>query len=38
MSKKAQNVQEDSRCKEIQGNTFKEEIKYVCLNARSISL
>ena len=37
MSKKAQNVQEDSRCKEIQGGTSKEEIKCVCLNARSIT-
>ena len=36
MPKKAQNVQEDSRCKGIQGNTSKEEIKCVCLNARSI--
>ena len=36
MSKKALNVQEDSRCKGIQGNTSKSEIKYVCLNARSI--
>ena len=36
MSKKAQNVQEDSRCKGLQGNTSKAEIKCVCLNARSI--
>ena len=36
MSKKALNVQEDSRCKGIQGNTSKSEIKCVCLNARSI--
>ena len=36
MSKKAQKVQEDSRCKGIQGSTSKEEIKCVCLNARSI--
>ena len=36
MSKKAQNVQEGSRCKGIQGGTSKEEIKCVCLNARSI--
>ena len=36
LSKKAQNVQEDSRCKGIQGNTSKEEIKCVCLNARRI--
>ena len=36
MSKKALNVQEDSRCKGIQGNTTKSEIKCVCLIARSI--
>ena len=36
MSKKALNVQDDSRSKGIQGNTSKSEIKYVCLNARSI--
>ena len=36
MSKKVQNVQEGSRCKGIQGGTSKEEIKCVCLNARSI--
>ena len=36
MSKKALNVQEDRRCKGIQGNTSKSEIKCVCLNARSI--
>ena len=36
MTKKAQNVQEGSRCKGIQGNTSKAEIKCVCLNARSI--
>ena len=36
MSKKALNVQDDSRRKEIQGNTSKSEIKCVCLNARSI--
>ena len=36
MSKKAQPVQEGSRCKVIQGSTSKEEIKCVCLNARSI--
>ena len=36
MSKKALNVQDDSRCKGIQGNTSKSEIKCVCLNARSI--
>ena len=34
--KKALNVQDDSRCKGIQGNTSKSEIKCVCLNARSI--
>ena len=36
MSTKAQNVQEGSRCNGIQGGTSKEEIKCVCLNARSI--
>ena len=36
MSKKALNVQDDSRCNGIQGNTSKSEIKCVCLNARSI--
>ena len=36
MSKKAQPVQEGSRCKGIHGGTSKEEIKCVCLNARSI--
>ena len=36
LSKKAQKVQEDSRCKGIQRSTSKEEIKCVCLNARSI--
>ena len=36
MSKKAQNVQEGSRCNGIQGGTSKEEIKSVFLNARSI--
>ena len=36
MSKKALNVHDDSRCKGIQGNTSKSEIKCVCLNARSI--
>ena len=36
MSKKALNVQDDSRCKGIQGNTSKSEIKCVCLKARSI--
>ena len=36
MSKKAQNVQEGSRCQGIKGGTSKDEIKCVCLNARSI--
>ena len=36
MSKKAQKVQADSGCKGIQGNTYKAEIKCMCLNARSI--
>ena len=38
LSKKAKQVQEDSRCKGIHGNTSIAEIiiKYVCLNARSI--
>ena len=36
MSKKAQPVQEGSRCKGIQGGTSKEEIECVCLNAWSI--
>ena len=36
LSKKAQPVQEGSRCKGIQGGTSKEEIKCVCINARSI--
>ena len=36
LSKKANKVQEDSTCKGIQGSTFKEEIKCVCLNASSI--
>ena len=36
MSKQALNIQEDSRCKGIQGNTSKAGIKCVCLNARSI--
>ena len=36
MSKKAQNVQEASRCKGTQGNTSESGIKCVCLNARSI--
>ena len=36
MSRKAKQVQEDSRRKGIQGSTPREEIKCVCLNARSI--
>ena len=36
LSKKANKVQEDNTCKGIQGSTSKEEIKCVCLNARSI--
>ncbi len=36
MTKKAKNVQEESRCQGIQGITSKAEIKCVCLNARSI--
>ena len=36
LSKKAKQVQEDSRRKGIQGSTSREEIKCVCLNARSI--
>ena len=36
LSKKPKKVQEDSTCKGIQGSTSKEEIKCVCLNARSI--
>ena len=36
MSKKAKKVQADSGCKGIQGNTYKAEIKCVCLNAGSI--
>ena len=36
MSKKAQKVHADSGCKGIQGNTYKAEIKCVCLTARSI--
>ena len=36
MSKKTLNIPEDSRCKGIQGNTPKAEIKCVCLNASSI--
>ena len=37
LSKKAtKKVQEDSICKGIQGSTSNEEIKCVCLNARSI--
>ena len=36
LSTKVLNVQEDNRCKGIQGNTSKSEIKCVCLNARCI--
>ncbi len=36
MSKKDQPIQEGSRRKGIHGGTSKEEIKCVCLNARSI--
>ena len=36
MSKKAQPVQESSLCNGIHGGISKEEIKGVCLNARSI--
>ena len=36
LSRKAQQVQEDSRRKGIQGSTSREEMKCVCLNARSI--
>ena len=36
LSRKAQQVPEDSRRKGIQGSTSREEIKCVCLNARSI--
>ena len=36
LSRKAQQVQDDSRRKGIQGSTSREEIKCVCLNARSI--
>ena len=36
MSRKAQQVHEDSRRKGIQGSTSRGEIKCVCLNARSI--
>ena len=36
LSKKGKKVQEDSRCKGIQGSTSKEEIKCGCLNDRSI--
>ena len=35
-SKQALNIQEDSRCKGIQGHTSKAEIKCLCINARSI--
>ena len=36
LSRKTQQIQEDSRSKGIQGSTSREEIKCVCLNARSI--
>ena len=36
LTKKTQNVQDDRRCKVIQGITSKTEIKLVWLNARSI--
>ena len=36
MTKKAQNVQEDNRCKGVQGITSIAELKCVRLNARSI--
>ena len=36
LSKKAKKIQENSTCKGIQGSTSKEEIKCVCLKARSI--
>ena len=36
MSKKAQNVHQDSRCKGIERIPSKAEIKCMCLNARSI--
>ena len=36
MSKHALIIQDDSRCKIIQGNTYKAENKCVCLDARSI--
>ena len=36
MSKQALNIQEDSICKGIQGNTSTTETKCVCLNAKSI--
>ena len=36
MSKQALNIQEDRRCKGIQGKTSKTGIKCVCLNIRSI--
>ena len=35
LSKKVRNVQDDSRCKEIQGNTSKADLECVCLNVRS---
>ena len=36
MTNKAQNVQEDTICKGIQGITPRAELKCVCLNAMSI--
>ena len=36
LSRKAQTLQEDSTWKGIQGSTSKEQMKCVCLNARSI--
>ena len=36
LSNKAQNVQEDIRCKRVQGNMSNGEIKCVCLNSRNI--
>ena len=36
LSKQALNIQEDSRCNGIQGNTSKAGLKCECLNARSI--
>ena len=36
LSRKANKVQEGSRCKGIQRNTSKAEIKFICMNARNI--